>query len=214
MGGFLSRLFGGGKKKHVAVDLIEETLHGIMERSGLDLSFDVKKGKEDNEFFVEFFGEDEEELKDREGQLLDALQLFLTRVLQHQLPDAKVNLDFDCNGFREEANRGLVDLAEKLKEVALAKKKSVYFRALPPKDRKIVHQHLADDDRVRSRSVGDGLYKKIKIFPADMKQSGRRSNRNSGDNAGNRSNNRSENNTERSSESHTENHSDGQNNNH
>jgi spoIIIJ-associated protein len=71
----------------------------------------------------------------------------------------------DCNGFRQESNQALVDLAEKLKGIALEKGKSVYFRALPPKDRKIIHQYLAGDPRVKSRSIGDGLYKKIKIYP-------------------------------------------------
>ena len=69
----------------------------------------------------------------------------------------------------------MITLAEKLKGIAVSKKKSVYFRALPPKERKIVHQYLADDDRVKSRSIGDGLYKKIKIYPAQGGGRGRRS---------------------------------------
>ena len=40
------------------------------------------------------------------------------------------------------------------------------MRALAPKDRKTVHQHLAGDERVRSRSIGEGLFKKVKIYPA------------------------------------------------
>ena len=58
-----------------------------------------------------------------------------------------------------------MDLADKLKGIALEKGKSVYFRALPPKDRKVIHQYLANDQRVKSRSIGDGLFKKIKIYP-------------------------------------------------
>ncbi|MAE73493.1 MAG: hypothetical protein CL675_05315 [Bdellovibrionaceae bacterium] len=98
--------------------------------------------------------------------MLDAFQLFVTRAVQHQDPEAQYQLEFDSNGFREEANDALIELAEKLKEIVVKKKKSVYFRALPPKDRKVVHQYLAEDERVKSHSVGDGLYKKIKIYPA------------------------------------------------
>jgi len=87
-------------------------------------------------------------------------------VVQHNFPDDKTNILIDCDGFREESNKALIDLAEKLKGIALEKGKSVYCRALPPKDRKIVHQYLAADERVRSRSIGDGLFKKIKIYPA------------------------------------------------
>jgi spoIIIJ-associated protein len=49
--------------------------------------------------------------------------------------------------------------------MALEQGRSVYYRALPPKERKIVHQYLAQDPRIKSRSLGDGLYKKIKIYP-------------------------------------------------
>ena len=75
----------------------------------------------------------------------------------------------DCDSFREEADQALIDLAEKLKGICLKKKKPVYFRAFPPRERKIIHQYLSDDSKVKSKSVGDGLYKKIKVFPAGMK---------------------------------------------
>jgi spoIIIJ-associated protein len=117
------------------------------------------------EINIELTGSDEKMLVEKEGALLDALQLFIKRVVQHQLPDARVNVNFDSNGYREESNRSLLDLADKLKERALEQGRSVYLRALPPKDRKVIHQYLANDERVRSRSVGEGLYKKIKIYP-------------------------------------------------
>ena len=98
--------------------------------------------------------------------MIDSVQLFLKRVIQHHFPDDRTDVVIDCNGFIEESSKELVELAEKLKGIALEKGKSVYFRALPPKDRKVIHQYLASDDRVKSRSIGDGLYKKIKIYPA------------------------------------------------
>jgi spoIIIJ-associated protein len=72
----------------------------------------------------------------------------------------------DCNGYREESEAALIERAEHLKKIAIEQGKSVYYRALPPKERKVVHQYLAQDGRVKSRSLGDGLYKKIKIYPA------------------------------------------------
>lgn len=181
MTGFFSKLFGGKKKASTGATstsgLIQNIMNGLIEKAQLDLAFEVKSDAsgETEEIIVELSGADEVLLTEKEGALLDAFQLFIKRVLQHQLPDARVNVDFDCNGFREESSKSLVELAEKLKEKALEQKRSVYFRALPPKDRKIVHQYLASDDRVRSRSVGDGLYKKIKIYP--VKNGGRDINR-------------------------------------
>lgn len=172
MTGFFSKLFGGKKKEaapaaDTAAGLVQNVMKGLIDKAQLDLSFDVRSDDsgETEEVTVELSGADEALLTEKEGALLDAFQLFIKRVLQHQLPDARVNVSFDCNGFREESSKSLVELAEKLKEKALEQGRSVYLRALPPKDRKIVHQYLAGDERVRSRSVGDGLYKKIKIYP-------------------------------------------------
>lgn len=175
MTGFLSRLFGGKKKDSGSqadgevAQLVRSTMEGLIEKGGFDLSFDVKSSDDDKgqpQINVEISGPDEELLKEREGQMIDSIQLFLQRVVQHNFSEDKTSIQIDCNGYREESNAALIELADKLKDTAISKGKSVYIRALPPKDRKIVHQHLAGDDRVKSRSIGDGLYKKIKIYPA------------------------------------------------
>lgn len=171
MTGFFGKLFGGKKKEGPeagAEGIIEETMAALLEKSGLELEFELSEGESEEDartVVVELFGEDQDLLTEREGQLLDAIQLFLKRVTQHRVAEERINVVVDCDGYREEANKSLVELAEKLKGIALEKGKSVYFRALPPKDRKVIHQYLANDGRVKSRSIGEGLYKKIKIFP-------------------------------------------------
>jgi spoIIIJ-associated protein len=169
--GFLKKLFGGMSKgsSNEVEKLVSETLEGLLERSGLDLTFKTENTIEDGGFAhlrIEFSGGDEELLKDRKGQMLDAFQLFLKRVSQHHFPEDKTNISVDCGGYREENEAALIERAESLKNIAIDEGKSVYYRALPPKERKIVHQYLAKDPRVKSRSLGDGLYKKIKIYPA------------------------------------------------
>lgn len=174
MTGILSRIFGGKKTEAASVNSdptksISATLAELLQVAGLSLDFKVQ-AKSEGEFEVDIFGDDEELLLSKEGQLLDGIQLFLTRVCQHRFPDLRVNISVDNSGYREEVNRELIDLAEKLKTIAMEKGKPVYFRALPPRDRKLVHQYLAEDGRVRSRSVGEGLFKKIKIFPTNSQE--------------------------------------------
>jgi spoIIIJ-associated protein len=176
MSGFFSKLFGGKKKTGGSdvENLVQETVEGLVEKAAFDLNFDLSTGTDDQgepQIVIEFSGSDEELLKDKEGQMIDAIQLFLKRVIQHHFPEDRTNIVIDCNGYREESSAALVELAEKLKGIALEKGKSVYFRALPPKDRKVIHQYLATDERVKSRYIGDGLYKKIKIYP--VKSNGR-----------------------------------------
>jgi spoIIIJ-associated protein len=165
MTGFLGKIFGGSKKRKDGVEgMVEGLLGQAIELSQLDLTFDMHTD-DNGEVNVNFSGGDETLLLEKEGQLLDALQLFVRRGIQHQIPDERGLVNLDCADFRAQANAALIELAEKLKGIALSKGKSVYFRALPPKDRKVIHQYLAEDGRVKSRSIGDGHFKKIKIYP-------------------------------------------------
>lgn len=172
MSNLFSKIFGGKKNKieNDVVSTIESTLRTLIDKSALKLEFELKKNEpteetEETQIDINFFGEDGNLLTQKDGQLLDAFQLFVKRVSQHRFPEERVNFAFDCDGFREDSNQALMELVDRLKKVVIEKGKSVYCRSLPPKDRKFVHQYVAKDDRIRSCSVGEGLYKKVKIFP-------------------------------------------------
>lgn len=169
--GFFSKLFGGKSKgaNSEVEALVEKTLEGIIEKAQFDLSFEITTEKDEDgsaTLAVQFSGSDDELLKEKKGQMLDAFQLFLKRAIQHNFPEDKTNITVDCDGYRDESANALIERAENLKQICIEQGKSVYYRALPPKDRKVVHQYLAKDTRIKSRSLGDGLYKKIKIYPA------------------------------------------------
>ncbi len=178
MSGFFSKLFGNNKSANgssqnsgggsEAVAMVEQTIAGVVERAGFALEFTVESqvNGEIEDIVVQFTGDDEDMMTAENGEMLDSFQLFAKRVLQHKLPEARVEVHTDASGFRERATQSLVDLTDKLKDKCLESGKSQYMRPLAPKDRKTVHQHLATDERVRSRSIGEGHFKKVKIYPA------------------------------------------------
>ena len=167
--GFLQKIFGGGKSGSYkdGMNLVETVLRGTLDRANLDISFDLKESEENGKLLLEvdFYRQDEKLFTGKDGALLDAFQKILKRAIQNHFPEDNILVNCDCNNFRENANQGLIELAERLKQRAIDQGKSVYLRALAPKDRKVIHQFLASDERVKSRSIGDGLYKKIKIYP-------------------------------------------------
>lgn len=177
----LTKIFGGGPTKTGAESILDEVVTNVIKHSGLKLSYDIKVSKDGKDMLFDFYGEDEELIKDKDGAFLNAMQLFLKRVQQNKSEDERVNIIVDSGTFREDQDQSLIDLAEKLKSVCLKKKKPVYFRAFPPRERKIIHQYLSDDTSIRSKSVGDGLFKKIKIYPANYKPSRKKSNDNKSD---------------------------------
>src|SRR5690348_2621785 len=106
--GILEKFFGKkGGANEGATQIVEDTLDGIFGRAGFDLSYDLNTDDQGN-IQVEIFGNDQQNLVDKEGQLLDAFQLYLKRVLQHQLPEEKVNIYCDSNNYRKEASEELI----------------------------------------------------------------------------------------------------------
>ena len=128
------KLFGSSNEEgntNPIVTLVSEALGTTLSKAGLNLSFDIEID-ENGEFLVELFGEDEEILVARDGQLLDALQLYVKRVLQHQLPEENVAFSMDCGGFRERINESLMEMADKLKADVIDISQSRFIVELSP----------------------------------------------------------------------------------
>ena len=119
MAGFFKKLFGGKKESSEVETLVENTLAGVIELAGFELTFDLSFEKNENEsvLSIDFSGPDEEMLKDKKGQLLDSFQLLVKRVIQHNFPEDKTNVLVDAGGFREETEQALIEKAENLKQI-------------------------------------------------------------------------------------------------
>lgn len=108
-------------------------------------------------------GDHEESVVGSDGRTLDNLQYLLRKIASRSLPD-KTMIDLDAGDFRA---RRVVELEEKAVELASLVKKEGKTQAIPalnPSERRVVHVALQDDKGVRSRSVGDGIFKKVLIF--------------------------------------------------
>ena len=157
-------------KETTAKGLVEKLLQDLLEQGDFQLSFSMDQ--EGPEIFINIFGEDEGLLKTRDGRLLLAFQTYFNRVVHAHYPDEELFVRVDSENYFNEKDERLFDLARKLKEKALATGKAVYFRkALPPFQRRKVHQLLNKDKQVKTVSEGDGFYKNICIIPASIKTS-------------------------------------------
>ena len=116
----------------------------------------------------------EEALTGQDGKTLDSLQYILRKIIARKIPD-RLRLSIDIGDFRE---RRQLELAEKAVELARMVKedgKTQVLPALNPSERRVVHMTLQEDKDIRSRSVGEGLFKKILIYkPGKGKKPGAR----------------------------------------
>jgi spoIIIJ-associated protein len=108
-------------------------------------------------------GQHVNEIIEQNGKLLDSLQYLLRKIIGKKYSE-KAIISLDAGDFRAARTEELKQLGLQL---AAEVKKSGKTRSIPslnPSERRVVHVALQDDKEVRSRSVGEGLFKKVLIY--------------------------------------------------
>jgi spoIIIJ-associated protein len=100
----------------------------------------------------------------RNGKTLDALQFIVNKIVNKTL-GKKVRVVVDSENYRQRKIESLTQLAFKLGDKAKRLKKPVTTNPLNPHDRRIVHLALKEDEKLDTRSRGEGPLKKIVIMP-------------------------------------------------
>jgi len=133
-------------------------------------------------------GEHQEVLIGNDGRTLDSLQYLLRKIMSRRLPD-RMMLSLDVGDYRQRRAQELKERALELAHQVKADGKTQAIAALNPSERRVVHMMLQDDKAIRSRSVGEGLFKKVLIYkPGKKNKSGSRKGkgRQSGHSSGNK----------------------------
>jgi len=140
---------------------IQADLHQLLTLMGLPS--EVQVVFEQNTVQCNISGRHEAHIVGAEGRTLDSLQYLLRKMVSRHLPD-RIMLALNAGDFRERRTEELkvraVELAAQVKEDG----KTQAIAALNPSERRVVHMALQEDKEVRSRSVGEGLFKKVLIY--------------------------------------------------
>lgn len=135
---------------------------------------DVQVAAEGLSITCDIKGEHEEALAGPEGKTLDSIQYLARKMVARKCAE-RLRIAINVGNFREQRLEQLkeraIELAGKVKETG----KTHVLPALNPSERREIHMVLQEDKDVRSRSVGDGLFKKILIYkPGKGNRGGRR----------------------------------------
>ena len=103
------------------------------------------------------------DLTGQDGRTLDSLQYLLRKIVSRKISE-RVRLTIDVGDYRERRNQELRDKAVDYAALVKQNGKTQVIPSLNPSERRIVHVALQDDTDIRSRSVGDGLFKKVLIY--------------------------------------------------
>ncbi len=107
--------------------------------------------------------------------MLDSLQYLLRKVVTRKVPE-RLRISINVGDFREKRLENLKIKAVELAALVKEEGKTQVLPALNPSERRAIHMILQEDKEIRSRSVGDGLFKKILIYkPGKGNRGGRKS---------------------------------------
>jgi spoIIIJ-associated protein len=100
----------------------------------------------------------------KRGQTLNALQI-LTQVVLNRYSDEFMNVILNAENYREKREETLVLLANRLANKVIKEKKEISLEPMPSFERKIIHAALANNEKIKTYSVGTDPHRHLVISP-------------------------------------------------
>ena len=112
---------------------ITEKVSFFVEKMKLDIKFKLKRIKE-RVYIVEFFGKDNALVIGQKGKTLNSFEYLLNSMIKN------CRIEIDVERFKEKRNETLKILAKRMAEKVSKYGKTVRLNAMPPRERKIIHE--------------------------------------------------------------------------
>ncbi len=112
---------------------ITEKVSFFVEKMKLDIKFKLKRIKE-RVYVVEFFGKDNALVIGQKGKTLNSFEYLLNSMIKN------CRIEIDVERFKEKRNETLRILAKRMAEKVSKYGKTVRLNAMPPRERKIIHE--------------------------------------------------------------------------
>ena len=135
---------------------------GLLDRMDLDCSLDIEPIE--SGYCVTISGDDSNYAIGHRGEVLDAIQ-YLTQIALNRDKENYLKVSVDAENYRARRERTLREIAKKYADKAVREKVSVELEPMNPHDRKIVHETLAEDERVSTFSTGNEPNRFVTIEP-------------------------------------------------
>jgi spoIIIJ-associated protein len=151
-----------GPDNEIGVALAKETLENILALIPVEAS--VSAEQVDGNIALTIEGDKSGLLIGRKGKTLDALQFIVNRIVNKTL-DKRIRVVVDSENYRQRRRDSLTQMALRMGDKAKRIGKPVITNPLNPRERRIIHLALKEDGRLNTKSKGDGLLKKVVIYP-------------------------------------------------
>ena len=131
--------------------------------AGIDVKNIKIKEVENDRIFINIETENAGVLIGKRGENLRAFQLIINSIINKKL-NKKFQIILDVENYREKRQKVLETLAKNIAKRVRKEKKEVILEPMPPFERKIIHSVIENEKDVLTESIGDGYYKRVRIF--------------------------------------------------
>jgi len=100
----------------------------------------------------------------KRGKTLESIQYIVDKIVNKHSKH-RIHILIDIEDYLENRKVTLQRLSIKLSQKAKETRRPVTIGQMNAHDRRIVHLALKDDGDIRTQSLGDGLYRKLVIYP-------------------------------------------------
>lgn len=146
-----------------------KVLREILDHMGVDA--EVSAFDDGERIILDAHGPESGLVIGKKGATLDALQYVVNRIM-FKRPQEGPQVVVDAEGYRGRREDSLVDMARRLAEKAVKTNRPVPVEPMSAHDRRIVHMALVDHGGVTTESEGEGLFRRVVIFPKGRNREG------------------------------------------
>ncbi len=145
------------------VEIARQLMSGLLRRMGIET--EVEGSVRDGDICLEVKSDEEGILIGKHGRTLEAFQVLITRMVNKQAK-RPVRIILDVAGYKKRRTDSLEKMAGRLAENVKTTGRPVTIGPFSAHDRRIIHITLKEDPAVKTESLGEGEWKKVRIVPA------------------------------------------------
>lgn len=105
------------------------------------------------------------------GANLRALQHTI-RAMARKKTEDRLSFSVDVNSYQSQKMESLLEMARSMASQAISDKRPVVLRPMNAYERRVIHMELAENERVKTESIGEGEERKLVIKPVGSLEDG------------------------------------------
>ena len=151
---------------------IQKQISELLEKSGFAVSeITISLDEKSNTLWFAIESPNARFLLAREAEALKALNHLATKIVEKltEKDEVRPRVILDANGIERKKIDNLKTVAHMMAERARYFKSSIDVDAMPPHERRIIHEFLSEMPDIKTESVGEGMKRHIVIRYIDSK---------------------------------------------